>query len=155
LHRGGGRGVVAADGADQHASRALALQAAVVVREVFRAEREVGLTQELGVLVAMRIEGAGDEGVATHDLAYTAGDVGLGPCHAAHAHRAMEGEIDAVPSPTVLELGDHTPEQLLVCLRLDPARAGPSPGPEWRFDADQLDARMLARDLHEAAHVGS
>src|SRR5204862_2906015 len=62
LHGGTDRWVVAADGADQHAGRALALQAAVVVREVFRAEREVGLTQELGVLVAVRIEGGGDEG---------------------------------------------------------------------------------------------
>src|SRR5262252_3776892 len=56
-------GTFAADGADQHARRALALQAAVVVREVFRAEREVGVTQELGVLVAMRIERTGDKRV--------------------------------------------------------------------------------------------
>src|SRR6266481_1203554 len=121
LHRGGGGRVVAADCADQHASRALALQAAVVMREVFGAEREVGLAQELGVLVAVRIEGAGDEGVAAHDLAHAAGDVGLGPSHAAHAHRAVEGEIDAVPCPAVLELGEHAAEKVLVCLRRDPA----------------------------------
>src|SRR6266481_3594772 len=121
LHRRGGGGVVTADGADQHASRALALQAAVVMREVFGAEREVGLAQELGVLVAVRIEGAGDEGVAAHDLAHAAGDVGLGPSHAAHAHRAVEGEIDAVPCPAVLELGEHAAEKVLVCLRRDPA----------------------------------
>src|SRR5262245_64122872 len=102
----------------------------------------------------MRIEGAGDEGVAAHDLAHAAGDVGLGPGYTAHAHRAMEREIDAVPSPTALELGEHAAEKVLVCLRRDPARAGPGPGPERRLDADQLDARMLARDLHEAAHVG-
>jgi len=91
------------------------------VREIFRAEREVSLTQELDVLVAMRIEGAGDEGVAAHDLAYAAGDVGLGPRHAAHAHRAMEGEIDAVPSLTVFQLGDHAAEKVLVGLCRDPA----------------------------------
>ncbi len=153
LHGGTDRSVVAADGADQHAGRALALQAAVVVREVFRAEREVGLTQELGVLVAVRIEGAGDEGVAAHNLAHAAGDVGLGPRHAAHAHRAMQGEIDAVPSPTTLELGDHAAEKVLVGLPRDPARTGTGPGPERRFDPDQLDAGLLARHLHEAAHV--
>ena len=91
------------------------------MREVFRAEREVGLAQELGVLVAMWIEGAGDEGVAAHDLAHAAGDVGLGPRHSAHAHRAMEGEIDAVPSLAVLELGEHPAEKVLVGLRRDPA----------------------------------
>src|SRR4030095_13898215 len=103
---------------------------AVVVREVFRAERAVGLTQELGVLVAVRIEGAGDDSVAAHDLAHAAGDVGLRPRHAAHAHRAMEGEIDAVPSAPVLALGEHAAEKVLVCLRRDPARAGTGPGPE-------------------------
>src|SRR5262244_1077743 len=103
---------------------------AVVVREIFRAEREVGLTQELRVLVAMGIEGAGDEGVAAHHLAHAAGDVGLGPRDAAHAHRAMEGEIDAVPSATILELRDHAAEKVLVGLRRDPARAGTGPGPE-------------------------
>src|SRR5215470_4929276 len=108
---------------------------AVVVREVLRAEREVGLAQELGVLVAVRIEGAGDEGVAAHDLAHAAGDVGLGPRHAPHAHRAMKGEIDAVPCATVLELGEHAAEKVLVGVRRDPARARPGPGPERRLDA--------------------
>src|SRR5690349_22977857 len=98
----------------------------------------------------MRIEGAGDEGLAAHDLAHAAGDVGLGPRHAAHAHRAVEGEIDAVPSPTVLELGEHAAEKVLVGLRRDPAGAGTGPGPERRLDADELDAGMLARHLHEA-----
>src|SRR5690242_9363267 len=126
---------------------------AVVVRKVFRAEREVRLTQKLGVLVAVRIEGAGDERVAAHDLAHAARDVGLGPRHAAHAHRAMEAEIDALPSATALELDEHAAEKMFVGLRRDPARAGPGSGPERRFDADQLDAGVLASDLHEAAHV--
>src|SRR5205823_3720038 len=43
---------------------------------------------------------------------------------------------------------------VLVGLPRDPARTGTGPGPERRFDADQLDAGMLARHLHEAAHVG-
>jgi len=68
----------------------------------------------------MRVEGAGDEGVVAHDLAHAAGDVGLRPRHAAHAHRAMEGEIDAVPCSTVLELGEHSAEKVLVGLRRDP-----------------------------------
>src|SRR5262249_57598651 len=101
----------------------LAVEAGVGGGEVFRAEREVGLTQELGVLIAMRIEGAGDEGVAAYDLAHAAGDVGLGPRHTAHAHRAMQGEVDAVPSATVLELGEHAADKVLVGLRRDPARA--------------------------------
>jgi len=84
-------------------------------------QQALTLTQELGILVPMRIEGAGDEGVAAHDFPHAAGDVGLGPRHAAHAHRAMEREIDAVPSPTGLELGDHAPEKVLVGLRRDPA----------------------------------
>jgi hypothetical protein len=33
----------------------------------------------------------------------------------------MEGEIDAVPSPPVLELGEHAAEKVLVGLRRDPA----------------------------------
>src|SRR5262245_62457473 len=103
----------------------------------------------------MWIEGAGDEGPAAHDLAHAAGDVGLGPLNAAHAHRAMEGEIDAVPSPTVLDLGEHAAKKVLVGLRRYPARAGTGPGPERRFDPDQLDAAMLTRHFHEAAHVGT
>src|SRR5262245_6708373 len=101
----------------------------------------------------MRIEGAGDEGVAAYDLAHTAGDVGLRSRHTAHAHRAVEREIDAVPSATVLELGDHAAEKVFVSFRRDPARASTGPGPERRLDADELDAGMLARHFYEAAHV--
>ena len=57
--------------------RALALQMAVVVREVFYAERHVGLLEKLFVLVAVRIEGADDEGAPPHHLAHPPRDVGL------------------------------------------------------------------------------
>jgi hypothetical protein len=155
LHRDAGGLVVAADGADQHAGSALALQARIVVREVLHAEGEVGLSQELGILVAVRIEGASDEGAAPHHLAHPARDVGLGRRHAAHAHRAVKGEIDAVPFAAGLELGELAAKEALVGILGDPARAGAGLGPQRRFDANQLDALMLARDLHEAAHVGA
>src|SRR6267142_4143557 len=62
------------------------------------------------------------------------------------------------PEPTMTNvceraLGDHAAETVLVGLPRAPARTGTGPGPERRFDANQLDARMLARHLHEAAHV--
>ncbi len=153
FHRDGRGRVVAANGADQHARRALALQVGVVVREVLHAEGHVGGGQELLVLVAVRIEGADDEGAAPDHRAHPPRDLGLGPGHAAHAHRAVQGEIDAVPCSAGLQFVDHAAEEDLERLCRDPAGAGTGLGPERRFDADQLDALVLARDLHETAHV--
>src|SRR5258706_7926244 len=64
------------------------------------------------------------------------------------AHRVRE-----VVGRDAFELGEHAAEKVLVGLRRDPARAGPGLGPERRLDADELDAGMLARQFHEAAHV--
>ncbi len=155
LHRDRGGLVVAADGADQHARCALALQVGVVVREVLHRERHVGSGQKFLVLVAVRIEGADDEGLASHHRPHPPRDVGLGLGHPAHAHGAVQCEIDAVPLAAGLQFGDLTAEEMLVGILGDPARAGPGLGPQRRFDADQLDAVMFARHLHEAAHVGA
>ena len=87
------------------------------MREVLHAEGHVGGCQEFLVLVAVRIEGADDEGAAPDHLAHPPRDVGLGLRHAAHAHRAVQREIDAVPFPAGLQLGDHAAEEGLVGLR--------------------------------------
>src|SRR5258706_77837 len=73
--------------------------------------------------------------------------LGLGLGHAAHPLGAVQGQIDAVPSPAGLELVDHAAEKGLERLGRDPARAGAGLRPERRFDADQLDTLVLARDL--------
>lgn len=74
----------------------LALQIAVVMREIFRREGEVGIAQEGLVLVAMRIEGGGDDGVPPDRLPHAARDLRLGARHAANAHGAVDGKVDAV-----------------------------------------------------------
>ena len=125
------------------------------MREVLHRERHVGSGQKLLVLVAVRIEGADDEGLATDNRPHPPRDVGFRLRHAAHAHGAVQGEIDAVPLAAGLKLGDLAAEEMLVGVLGDPARTGAGPGPQRRFDADQLDAIMLARHLHEAAHVVS
>src|SRR5215468_6094818 len=102
---------------------------AVVVRKILDRERHVGPTQELLVLVAVRIEGADDEGAATNDLAHPPRQLRLGPRHAAHAHGAVQAEIDAGEWPLPFELGDHLSGEGLVGLARDPARAGAGPGP--------------------------
>ena len=130
LHRHRGRHVVAANGAHQHARRALALEVAVVVREVFDREGHVGLGQEFRILVAVRIEGADDEGLAPDHLADAAGDVGLRSRDAAHAHRPVQAEIDPVERPLLLQAGDHPAHKCLVGLFRDPARAGAGARPQ-------------------------
>ena len=60
------------------------------------AEREVGVAQELGVLVAMRIEGAGDEASRPNHFAHATRDVASGSRDIAHAHRAVQREKGAV-----------------------------------------------------------
>src|SRR5215470_395604 len=102
---------------------------AVVVRKVFDRERHVGLTQEFLILVAVRIEGADDEGAATNDRAYPPRQLGLGPRHAAHAHGAVQAEINAIEWPLPFELRDHLSGEGLVGLAHDPTRAGAGPGP--------------------------
>src|SRR5262245_20857380 len=102
---------------------------AVVVRKVFDRERHVGLSQELLVLVAVRIEGADDEGAATNDLAHPPRQLRFGPRHAAYAHGAVQAEIDAVEWPLPLELRDHLSSEGLVGLARDPPRAGTGTGP--------------------------
>ena len=154
LLRDGGGLVVAADGAHQHARRALALQVAVVVREVFYRERHVGVAQEFLVLVAVRIEGADDEGLAADHRAHPPRHVRLGPWHATHTHGAVQAEIDAVIGTRRRDLVDHPSDEGLVGLARYPTRTRAGLGKQRRFDADQLNAVELARHLHEAAHVG-
>ncbi len=88
--------VVAADGADQRARGALALQVGVVMREVFHGERHVGVAQERLVLVAVRVEGAGDErrGPTTSRTRRASSASGRGTPRAAMA--PCTAEIDAV-----------------------------------------------------------
>ncbi len=85
--------------------------------------------QELGILVAMRIEGADDEGSHfADDLADTPRDIGLRSRNAAHAHRPVQAEIDAVERPCRLQAGDHPAEQGLVGFLRDPAEPVPVRG---------------------------
>src|SRR5262245_30833926 len=67
---------------------------------------------------------------------------------------AMEAEIDTVERAMRLELSDHPANEGLVGLLRDPPRARAGLRPQRRFDANQLDAVVLARHFHEAANVG-
>ena len=146
--------VLALDCADQHARGTLALEVAVVVREILAAERQVGVAQELLVLVAMRIEGRCDERARPDDGADTTGEFGFGTGDAARGHGAVHAEVDAVERTLGGELCDHAADVGFERLLRQPAGAGTGLRPEWGFHADERDAVELSRDLHEAAHVG-
>ncbi len=129
------------------------------MREVFDSEGHVGVAQEFLVFVAVRVEGRGDESVRSQHRAYPAGKLGLGPRHAAHAHGAVQAEIGAVELAAIhplgrLDLRDHLADEPLIGLLRHPPRPCARARPQRRFDADQLDLVVLARDLHETAHVG-
>ena len=151
----GHRFVVAADRTDQRACRAFALQIAVVVRVVLHAEGQVGIPQEILILVAVRIEGAGDEGLGPDHLADTARELRFGLGDIAYPHRAMQGQIGAVERPLRLELGDHLVDEVIVGAFVDPTGAGAGLRKQRRFDADQFHVGVFARHLHEAAHVAA
>ena len=154
VYRDMGRLVVAADRAHQHARGALALQVFVVMREIFDGKAHVGVLEELVVLIAVQIEGRGDNGLRSHHLARPARQLRLRPQHAAHRHRAVDAEIDAVERAGGLQSLDHLAGERLEGLFGHPARTHIGLRPQRRFNADELDAVELARHLHKAAHVG-
>ena len=88
--------VVAPDRPHQGSRRAFALQVIVVVREIFYAERHVGMLQERLVLIAMKVEGRNDERAGSNGFPDPPRQVCFGPWDAAHGHRPVQAEIDTV-----------------------------------------------------------
>jgi hypothetical protein len=79
--------------------------------------------EELLILIAVEIEGRGDQGVRTDDLAHPPRQLGLRARHAAHRHRPVQAEIDAVERLFGFHLGDHLADQGFEGLLGDPARS--------------------------------
>ncbi len=99
--------VVAPDRPHQGSRRALALQIAVIMRKIFHRERHVGVFEELVVLIAMKIEGRGDERFGANRFAHPPRQFGLGAGDAAHCHGAVQAKINAVERFFRFDLGDH------------------------------------------------
>jgi hypothetical protein len=124
------------------------------MRKVFDRERHVGVLQEFLVLVAVQIEGRGDEGIWPDGPADPPCQLGLRPRHAAYTHGAVQAEIDAVERAVGLDPGNHLADESLKGLFGDPSRSGAGPWPQRRFDSDQFHAAKFPRHLHKAAHIG-
>ena len=57
---------------------------------------EVGVLEELSVLVSVQVEAPGDGNVGSDDLPKAPRDLGFGSRDVAHCHGSVEGEIDPV-----------------------------------------------------------
>jgi hypothetical protein len=154
FHRGMCWPIGPADRAYQHACRAFALQMAVIMWKILPAEREVGVTQELFVLVAVRIEGGRDEGTRPNCLAHASRQFGFWARNATRRHRSVHTEIDAVKRTLGFDLRGHPADECFVGFLRNPAGSGASPWPKRRFNADEIDAVELACNLNEPSHVG-
>src|SRR5713226_3969630 len=88
--------VVAPDCPHQGSRRALSLQVAVIMRKIFYGERHVGVSEKRVILIAVQIEGRGDEYVGADRFPYPARQFGLGARHAAYRHRPVQAEIDTL-----------------------------------------------------------
>jgi hypothetical protein len=121
------------------------------VRVVLHAERQIRVTQEIRILVTVRIERAGDETFRADDFAHAAGDRRFRLRHIPHTHRAMQGDVRAIERPLRLELGDHLIEEAIEGLLGDPSGRRPRLREQRRLDADQFDVGVLPRHLHEPA----
>uniref|UniRef100_M4C667 Uncharacterized protein n=1 Tax=Hyaloperonospora arabidopsidis (strain Emoy2) TaxID=559515 RepID=M4C667_HYAAE len=122
----------------------------VVVWVILDAEREVRVAQELLILVAVRIESAGDESLRADHFAHSARDLGFRARHVTHAHGAVQRQVGAVERPLRLEVLDHVRHQGVEGVLRHPARGRTALRKQRRFDADDFDVRMLARHFHEA-----
>ena len=113
------------------------------------------MLEPLVVLIAMRVEGTGDEDIGADDLTDAASELGLGAGHPGGAHGAVEGDVDAVEFAGGLELGDHLADEVLVGVGREPAGAGTGLGAEGGLDADEFDVVEFAGDGDETAHVAA
>ncbi len=87
----------------------------------FTAECHVGVAQKFGVLVAVRVEGAGDARLRPDHFAHAPRQFRLGARNAARRHRAVHAEIDAVEFSSVLQPPDHPADEMLVRIFGHPA----------------------------------
>ena len=153
---GGGRGRVFTSGRQpQGTRRALPLDVGVVVGEALGDEGEVGVLEELAVLVPVQVEAAGDGHVRSDHLAETPGDLGLRPGHLAHRHGAVQRQVDAVHGELRPQLGEHDVHEVVEGRLRVPAPRRPAEHPEGRRERHQLDIPELARPFRESAQVGA
>src|ERR1700738_2671089 len=113
--------VVAPDRADQGSCRALSLQVAVVMWKIFYRKRHVGVVEELAVLVAVEIEGRGDECLGSDRFPHPPRQFGLRARDAAYGHGPVQAEIDAVERFAGLDLGDHPADEGFIGVSGDPS----------------------------------
>jgi hypothetical protein len=123
------------------------------MRKIFHREGQVGVFEELVVLIAMKVEGRGDKRLGTDRFPYPPRQFGFRPEDAAHGHRPVHTEIDPVERLLGLDLGDHLANERFIGFAGDPSRAGAGLRPQRRLDADQFDTIEFARHLHESAHI--
>src|SRR5712672_1584392 len=130
--------VVAFDRPHQGSRRALSLQVAVIVRKIFYGKRHVGVSEKRVILIAVEIEGRGDDYAWADRLAYPACQFGLGARHAPYRHRPMQAEIDALERRAGVDLGNHPADEGFIGVLGDPSGADRGFRPQWRLDANEF-----------------
>ena len=151
---GRGRGPVLVAGRQpQRPRRALALDIGVVVGKALGDEGEVGVLQELAVLVAVQVERPGDGHPGADHLAEAPRDLRLGAGHVPHRHGAMQCEVDRVDGQLFPQLGKHGVHEVVEGLLRVPAPGRSAEDSDRRGQRHQLDVPEFARPLREAADV--